>query len=222
MWFHLRLNQRLWQADHLRLPVRLKLLKTALSFYQFLELDHLIVSEIILTGSNAAYNYTRLSDIDVHLIVNFARTQCPNLADNFFNTKRALWNQTYHTSIYNHPVELYVEDKAKPVTANGIFSLLHNHWIKHPERTAPLPDDTAVEQKADAYADEIDALLAGDPNIDTINEMLDRLRTLRQNGLMAGGEFSVENLAFKMLRSQGYLQRLYDERIDIRVRGLSL
>lgn len=221
MWFHLRLNQRLWRGDRLRLPVRLKLLKAALSFYQFLDL-RLIVNDIILTGSNAAYNYTPLSDIDVHLIVDFARTSCPNLADNFFNTKRALWNQTYSIRIYGTPVELYVENSTEPATATGVFSLLHNKWLKQPSRTKPHANDTDVLQKTQAYADEIESLLAGEPQVKDINELLNRLRTLRKNGLMAGGEWSVENLAYKALRAQGYLQRLSDERIQLRDRDLSL
>jgi predicted nucleotidyltransferase len=220
--FQHRLNPRLWQGDRLRVPVRLKLLKTALSFYQFLDLRRLIVSDIILTGSNAAFNYTPLSDVDVHLIVDFARTACPSLAENFFTTKKALWNQTYHISIHGLPVELYVENTAEPVTANGIFSILHNRWLRRPVAKPPQSDDTAVMQKARAYADEIDGLLAGNPAPREVKELLDRLRTLRQNGLMDGGEFSVENLAFKMLRSQGFLQRLHDEIIRLRDRDLSL
>jgi hypothetical protein len=32
---------------------------------------------------------------------------------------------------------------------------------------------------------------------------------MRQSGLDAGGEFSTENLAFKIIRNKGYLTRLY-------------
>ena len=220
--FHQRLNPHLWRKDRLRVPVRLKLLKTALAFYQFLELDNLVVTDIILTGSNAAYNYTTLSDVDVHLIVDFTKTPCPNLAENFFTTKKTLWNQTYNIAIFGHPVELYVENLADPVTANGVFSILHNKWLKHPSRAVPTHDDSSVRQKAEAYADEIDSLLAARPSIKDLNRLLGRLRSLRQNGLMTGGEFSVENLAYKLLRAEGFLQKVYNARIRIRELSLSL
>lgn len=220
--FHNRLNPDLWQNDRLRVPVRLKLLKTALAFYQFLELNNLVVKDIILTGSNAAYNYTELSDVDVHLIVDFTKSPCPGLAENFFTTKKTLWNQTYNIAIFGHPVELYVENLADPVKANGVFSILHNKWLKHPSPVAPTRDDSSVVQKAEAYADEIDSLLAARPSIKDLNHLLARLRTLRQNGLMTGGEFSTENLAYKLLRAEGFLQKVYDARIRIRELSLSL
>ena len=220
--FHSRLNPRLWQHDGLRVEVRLKLMQTAIAFYRFLDLPGLRVDDIIVTGSNAAYNYTKLSDIDVHLLVDFSKTTCPILASNFFNTKKTLWNQTYDTTIHGHPVELYVEDVDDPVNANGIFSLLHAHWLKVPHAIPPPRNDTAVVQKTLAYANEIDTLLAGEPDIKEINKLLDRLRTLRQNGLLAGGEFSTENLAYKTLRAIGYLQKLYDARVERQDRVLSV
>lgn len=219
--FHTRLNPHLWQGNRLQAKVRQKLLKSAVAFYRFLDLPGLRVDDVLLTGSNAAFNYTRLSDIDVHLVVTFSVTSCPTLASNFFTTKKALWNQTYHIVIHGHPLELYVEDSDDPVRANGVFSLLHNRWLKQPTNTPPEHDDSAVLHKVGAYADEIDMLMAGEPKIADINELLQRLYGLRQNGLLTGGEYSVENLTYKLLRALGYLQKLYDLRIKLHDEELS-
>jgi hypothetical protein len=220
--FHARLNPRLWRHDRLRVEVRLKLLQAAIAFYRFLDLPGLRVNDIIVTGSNAAFNYTRLSDVDVHLIVDFSKTSCPALADNFFNTKRNLWARTYNVAVRGHAVELYVENTDDPVNANGIYSVLHSDWLKIPKPQPPPPHDTAIEQKATAIAEDIDSLLEATPSINDINEMLARLYTLRQNGLLAGGEFATENLAFKALRNAGYIDRLHAARTTIRDRELSL
>lgn len=220
--FHRRLNPHLWQHHRLRPEVRLKLLQNAIAFYRFLDLPRLRVTDIILTGSNAAYNYTRLSDVDVHLMVAYGRTSCPQLAGNFFNTKRNLWNKTYNVSVHGHPIELYVEDTADPVVANGVYSILHDEWLTTPSDVPPARDDTAVEHKVKAYADEIDSLLLGEPKIADIDELLRRLHVLRQNGLLSGGEFSIENLTYKVLRNGGDLQRLYDRRIELRDAALSV
>jgi hypothetical protein len=220
--FHRRLNPKLWRDDLLRPVVRLKLFQTAVAFYKFLDVDRLVVSDIIATGSNAAFNYTRRSDIDVHLIVDVAHSTCPKLADNLFLTKKALWGQTYNTSISGFPVELYVEDIGNPVKANGVFSILHNKWLKHPTPIRPTTDATDVRQKRDAYAALIDDLLSGTPELKEINALLARLRTLRQNGLEQGGEWSTENLAFKALRDAGVIQKLHDKRIEITDKKLSV
>ena len=220
--YHDRLNPRLWRGNRLRIGVRIKLMQTAVAFYRFLDVPQLRVDDILLTGSNAAYNYTQLSDIDLHLLVRYDETSCPALAGNFFTTKKSLWNQTYDIVIYDHDVELYVEDARDPVRATGVYSVLHDKWLKIPSDTPPERNDTAVLAKAEAYADEIESLLVGEPKIEEITDLLSRLHTLRQNGLLSGGEFSVENLAYKTLRNLGFLQRLYDKRIEIRDRSLSL
>jgi hypothetical protein len=220
--FHNRLNPRLWRRHRLRTEVRLKVLENGIAFYRFLGVKGLHVSDIILTGSNAAYNYTLQSDLDVHLLVDFAGTPCPEMASNVFTTKKTLWNQSYDITINDHPLELYVENTADTVKANGVFSALHNRWLKIPSRTPPAYDDIAILSKAEVYADEIDALVAGEPTIATLNQMLHRLHELRQNGLLSGGEFSIENLTYKTLRAIGYIQKLYDELSKLRDRRLSV
>ena len=220
--FHRKLNPAFWRGDQLRTEVRLKLFQSALAFYRFLDIPGLVVKDIILTGSNAAFNYTALSDLDVHLVVNFSHTACPELADNFFTTKKSLWSQIHDVAIYGHPVELYVEDTAKPATANGVYSLLHSRWLKPPTQEPPRADDSAVAAKVKAYADEIDRLLESTPEADEIRAFLNRLRTLRQAGLLHGGEFSVENLTFKSLRALGYIPRLVIAQNSAADRSLSL
>ena len=152
-----------------------------------------------------AYNYTSLSDIDVHLVVNFSSTACPALASNFFATKKSLWSKTYDVKVHGHPLELYVEDAREPVTANGVYSILHGEWVKLPKHEIPAPDDSAIERKVDAFSADIETLLNSEPSIIDLNQSMQKLYMLRQNGLLNGGEFSVENLTFKVLRSLGYL-----------------
>jgi hypothetical protein len=220
--FHDALNSKLWDGDRLKPLVRLKLFQTAVAFYKFLDIDRLIVIDIIFTGSNAAYNYTKLSDVDVHLIVDFAASACPKLADNLFTTKKALWGQTYSTSVFGCPVELYVEDAANPVKANGIFSLLRNMWLKKPSPERPDPDDAAIRLKRDFFHEAIEDLLDGEPGLKEIDALIAKLRKMRQNGLEEFGEFANENLVYKALRDSGDLQKLYQQRIAIRDKELSL
>jgi hypothetical protein len=220
--FHDALNSRLWRGDKLRPEVRLKLFQAAVAFYRFLDIPKLVVTDIIITGSNAAFNYTRLSDIDIHLLVDFANTACPALASNFFTTKKALWAKTYDVTVHGHPLELYVEDTDEPVKANGVYSVLHGEWIKVPTQSKPTLDDSAIKHKVRSFAAEIEAMLEGEPTNKDIGTMLRKLYVLRQNGLLKCGEFSTENLAFKSLRAMGYIDLLHDKRTAIRDAELSL
>lgn len=220
--FHDTLNTKLWKDGLLQPEVRLKLFEAAMAFYHFIDIDKLLIQDILFTGSNAAFNYTAKSDIDIHLLVDFQRSTCPDLASNFFTTKKALWGKTYDATIRDYPIELYVEDAAEPVEANGVYSVLHDRWLRTPVRKAPQPDDKAIVQKTKTLVSEIDGLLDSLPSVDAINDMLERLYVLRQNGLMDCGEFSTENLTFKSLRSLGYIDKLRDARVKIRDKELTL
>lgn len=220
--FHKTLNPKLWQANQLRLDARVALLKIALQFYTFLETPGLVVQTVIITGSNVAFNYTPLSDIDVHMIVDFEHSACPTLADNFFTTKKTLWNKTRDINIRGINVELYVEDTKNPVKANGVYDLVAGRWLRTPTPVAPTYDDTSVISKTEQYADEIDTLLDARADIGDLEALSNRLRMLRQSGLSNGGEFSVENLAYKSLRNLGYLDKLAQAKLHSQSDSLSL
>ena len=49
-----------------------------------------------------------------------------------------------------------------------------------------------------------------------------KIRQYRQAGLDKGGEFSPENLAYKILRTQGYITKLYDLRDKLKSEKLSV
>lgn len=220
--FRTILNPRIWHKGQVRPEVRLRLLRAAIAFYKFLDVPGLVVEDIVLTGSNCGFTYTPASDIDVHLIVDYARSTCPDLAADFFDTKRTLWNTTHRIEIRGHIVEMYVEDAADPARSSGIHSLLKGNWLARPSATPPERHDGAVIAKAGAIAAQIEALLHGNPQPADIDALTRRLREMRSSGLMDGGEFSTENLAYKVLRAQGYLDRLRMARIASQDRDLSI
>jgi len=220
--FHETLNEKIWDQYDMDQKVRLTLLRAAKAFYDFLDIDGLRIEDIIMTGSNAAYNYTEFSDIDVHLIVDFASTPFPTMAENLFVTKKNLWNRTHDITVRGYGLEMYVEDVSNPVTAMGVYSLLRGEWIKRPEQgEIPKWDDGAVASKIENFADQIDELVQNH-DLDAIHDLSRRLKAMRQSGLAKYGEFSTENLAFKGLRNLGYLELLYAARRDAEDAKLSL
>jgi len=208
--FHDMLNPKLWKGYELALSVRIQLLRTAISFIRFLNLPGLKVKDIILTGSNASYNYTDDSDIDLHLVVDPSQTDCPDLAMGFFDTKRMLWNSEHDIKIHGIRVEIYVESANEEPISNGIYSILKGEWIEKPSCRRPSWDDRAVKKKAEHIAFLIDELISQGGDASQAFSLMKRISAMRRAGLGDGGMYSVENLAYKTLRSTGYLKKLYD------------
>jgi hypothetical protein len=58
--------------------------------------------------------------------------------------------------------------------------------------------------------------------MDSINKVKDKLKKYRTAGLEDGGEMSDENLVFKVLRRNGYIQKLFDFQNEYQDKKLSL
>lgn len=204
------LNPKLWIDDQLSPAVRKGLLKIAYHFYKFLEID-VKVQDIILIGSNANYNWTKFSDIDLHVVVNYLEIGSNlHLVENYLHAKKSVWNANYPLTYKGMNIELYAQDSNENLHSSvGVYSVLNNKWIHQPNSNTISIDDDAIQQKAQPYEYEIDKLSESDPNLESnIKNILKRLQNLRKSGLEAEGEYSVENLAYKYLRNRGRLERL--------------
>jgi len=195
---HHELNPVIWDNNRMRTEVRHQLLKIAKNFIEFLEVPSLKLKDVTLSGSSAGYNYSEYSDIDLHLIVN---------SDELFTAQKVQYNNTYNLNIRSIPVELYVQPAAQVHHSAGIYSVLDNKWISEPEHTEPTTDTKDIKSKARGYAGKINsAIRSGD--LIKCRETMEDLKRLRKAGLEQGGEQSVENLAFKLLRARGQIDKL--------------
>ena len=221
--FHTSLNPKLWNGDELDADVRLKLLQTAREFIAFLKLDKLPLRDLIITGSNTSFTYTPHSDLDLHIVVNKEEVYGGNeLVDQFFDSKRRLWNQTYDIQMRGIPVEIYVEDDDESVEGNA-YSLMTNEWVSRKDiKRADTYDDRAVRAKYRWISREIDRYLKRADDREDISRLMNKLKNYRQAGLDRHGELSVENLVFKALRNNGDLEKIQDRKIDLTNTQLSL
>jgi putative chitinase len=217
--FHRRLNPRIWGRDEHLLPeVREKLLTIAENFQEFLGVEDLNVRDITISGSNAAYSYTKNSDIDLHLVV--AMPADP-VYQELFNAKKYQYNDEHNIKIGGADVELYVQPADQPHISQGIYSVQDNDWISIPQRKRARVDDACVRDKvSDLDARIHDAVRSGDES--KIATLADKIKAMRQVGLEQHGEFGCENLAFKMLRNSGCIKLLWDARRAAQDRELSL
>lgn len=219
--FHPTLNPKLWDSNGAMHPEILQgLLAMAEEFKDFLGLDDLDIKDITVSGSNAAYTYTPHSDIDLHLVVDIPGDQ-ENLYRELFDAKKNLYNLVHDQKVKGFDVEFYVQNDADPVKSMGIFSVLRNKWISFPKKVKATIDDLSVKSKVESFGNKIREAINGD-DYQLAKKTWDELKNMRRSGLERGGEFSPENLAFKILRTQGYQDQLYDKIVELKDRELSV
>jgi len=125
-----------------------------------------------------------------------------------FNAKKTIYNDSHNITVHGIPVELYVQDEAEPVKSLGEYSLLQDKWLRYPTKRRANLDQNATKAKFDKLEKLIHLALKS-KNLKKILEVLKTIKRYRQAGLEKGGEFGPENLAFKALRSQGIITKLY-------------
>jgi len=207
---HSTLNPKLWDGDQLHPKLRVGLVRIAKAFYKFLSIDA-EVKDILLIGSNANYNWTKHSDIDLHVLVNYLDIDANyHVVSEFMHAKKSIWNNNYPLKYKGMNIELYAQDSKQEMHSTvGVYSVMQGKWIKKPSAETVSVDDDAITAKAEPYQYEIDKLDLQDPKAEfKIQNLKRRLKDLRQTGLDAEGEYSVENMAYKHLRNKGYLERL--------------
>lgn len=206
--FHDDLNPKLWVNQKLRPEVKKQLLLIAQDFVDELGIHDLDVKDITVSGSNAAYSYTKHSDLDLHILVDLGNMPQDEVYIELFDAKKRLYNDNHDITVHGVPVELYVQDAREPVVSLGEYSILNDKWLRIPTKRRANFDQTASKAKYDKLLDIIKRALKSN-DIDKVSKVLKKIKQYRQAGLDKGGEFGPENLAFKALRSQGLIKKLY-------------
>lgn len=216
-----KLNPKIWSSDNKLLPqVRAKINEIIDAFTDYVEIPLKIVDVHIL-GSNASYNYTDNSDLDVHIVTNFdmIKPDCSEILQAYYNTERTSFNNTYDIKIKGIDVEIYVEDIKANTVSNGIYSLYSDKWIKFPKKIQPVDIDLEPElSKVKAYVSNA----INSSELELVEDTINSLYLIRKNSLAISGEYGKGNLIFKEIRNLGLLDKLKDKRAELISRDLSL
>ena len=124
--YHEDLNAKFWKNKKLDPDVRKHLLKIAEFFRDFSKIPKNAILDIIFTGGNANYNYTKLSDVDIHLVIDKKKLKVcdPEIMDDYLMDKKALCKLTHDITIKGYPVELYAQGSDEKSSSNqGVYSL---------------------------------------------------------------------------------------------------
>lgn len=203
------LNPELWDinSNKLKPEIRERLLQIAQEFYAETDLKAPI-EDIYILGSAANYNWNPGSDIDLHVVVQLKLINPDEvLAKQLADQLKINWNQNHNVTIKTHRVELYIQDVNHPSRALAIYSVLNDKWIKIPQKLNLNLDKEAIQKKYTDMVNQINAAIKSQ-SIDNLKRVLKALYDMRESGLSKGGEFSTENIVFKVLRSRYHIDRL--------------
>ena len=212
------LDRDIWdEKDQLKPEIREKLLEISNDFWESQDLDSVEIKDIIFTGSLANYNWSKFSDVDLHIVIDYTDVnEDEEMVRKYFNFIKSAWNRDHDIRIKDYEVEMYVQDYLEPHIATGIYSIKDNKWVKKPNKFKPEIDYKCVTTKANCLMDEI-VEIERDFNDENYREafektefLKEKIRNMRKSGLETGGAFSVENLAFKVLRRNESLKKLND------------
>lgn len=220
-----KLAEKLWDGRELDSRVRLELLQIANDFWESVHLSWVKPKGLILTGSICNYNWSKYSDIDLHLIVDFKEIhERVDFVQEYFDEKKNSWNNEHeYLTIYGFPVELYVQDINAEVESGGIYDLNKARWIQQPKSGDIKPikdkDKGKIKLASAKIMTKIDELCDEFYNTDDdwekeqigkeVEKLLKDIKHKRKVGLK-DGEMGEGNIIYKVLRRSGYLEKLWN------------
>lgn len=215
------LNDKVWNNFELNRDIREKLLKIGQDFFEDTEIKTDVV-DIVLCGSLCNYNWSeKYSDYDLHIIVNMKDIDDNlELAEKLCDYAKKMWNTKHDIKIEGYDVEVAIQDSGELDNSirdgrmGGVYSLLHDQWIKKPQKVEFEPDEKLIRMKAETVMSSIDELDIEEDYAEfkeKLNKIWKKIKDFRKSGLESeGGEFSVGNLVFKLLRRNGYINKVIE------------
>ena len=216
------LNPEFWHNSMLDSRIRLKLMDLADDFIDTLNIRWVKPEDVVVTGSMANYNWNDFSDVDVHVIMDYSKVyKDKDFVKSYFDAKKNLWKEEHpRLKVFGFPVEMYVEDSKNPSKAGGVYSLNKNEWLTKPkEMDADEVDYNKIERKAVDIMDDVDELVGKLKNekdlkkcdvvSGKLDKLFDKLKSERKKALNTKErELSPWNLIWKILRAEGYLDKI--------------
>lgn len=219
------LNPKIWTDNELKPLIRKQLKTIAVDFINNTEIKGVTIHDIVLVGSITGFNWSKFSDIDLHIILDFDKLSKKygdkeTLKKLFDRERQAFNNKHNNLYIYGYPVEMYVQDINEENVSNGIYSIMQNRWIKIPEGGNTLTNRDLIKTKSAQFINIIDKYEEITKRNLSKNQLIIlqyRLESLfdeiiqgRRTSLAEEGELAPDNIVFKVLRRSGHLGKLND------------
>lgn len=218
------LNPKFWINNKLNSRVRLRLLDIVNDYLNEMAVDWVEPKDIVLTGSIANYNWSKYSDVDIHILMDYSKVyKKTEFVEDYFQTKKEMWNQNHEKlKIYGFPIEIFVEDIDNKHQSTGVYSLEKNKWIVEPSQIEDgIQNEEYVKTQSARFMNQIDDIekkLKTETDlhkIETLSKKIktiwDKIKGLRKEGLKSKyKEMSSGNIIYKVLRRTNYLDKVWE------------
>lgn len=218
------LNPRIWASDgSMKKIIRKRLCRVAKDFMDDIDDMEVRIEDICVVGSLAGYNWSKYSDIDLHVMVDFASLKkyaSKEILQQNFDRMKNDWNKKHQILIYGYPVEMYVQDVASQNASDGIYSVKYGKWVKFPEGGNEIQQREMIKKNAAQYLNLIDryskmayecrSKKAAEIIIHEIEKLYDEAISSRREAIAQGGEYAPGNIIFKILRRTDAIQKMKD------------
>lgn len=219
------LNPEIWESDNTMKPDVLEALKTiATDYWEGLDLEAPLM-DITLTGSLANFNWSKYSDADLHMIFDEKLLgKDKGMIKDLLDVKTRAWNLKHDITVKDFEVELYLQPEDQPHHSTGIYSITNNRWVVEPKKVDADIDKDTVTKKYNTIVKTVNEIKKSDDEdiIKMLEKLKDKIKVMRQSGLDTGGEFSSENIVFKLLRRNDIMEQIDDMLTDAYDKSVSL
>ena len=194
---HDTLNPNIWEGDELiKQDIKKVLTNIAHDYWESLDLGFKY-SDITMTGSLANYNWSKFSDVDLHIIFDINKLgNNQDLIKDLLDFKTRKWNGEHDITVKDFEVELYLQPEDQPHHSTGIYSLLKDEWIVEPQQRSVKLDKGNIRKKYSRIVKDIEDLEKEARSthnhqsvIDKVEKVRDKVSKMRQSGLETNGEF---------------------------------
>lgn len=217
------------QQEKMRPEIRKRLVLIAKYFIDSFNLD-IKIKDIIITGSLVNYNWSRYSDVDLHILIDFKQfpTEQQETYKELLNLKKTIFNLKYDIKVKGFDIEVYAQDDSESHFSTGTYSVKDNKWINYPKKENVKIDNQAIASKASQWMKLIDVAVQEskegnlEEGLEILKKCREKLKKFRQAGLEKKGEYSNENLVFKVLRRNGSIEKLMDSQSELMNKKLTL
>lgn len=145
------LNPEIWQNNEIKPSLKSKIINHITNWLQTNNITNALESINIL-GSNAGYQYSKDSDLDINIVL--------NIPD---NTLKELIEHIPEPIQTSFPINFYIANKYKKEwewETNGVYDLLKNKWNKSPEQPTQQDNLKIVSEVSRMFVSGLDASIS--------------------------------------------------------------
>lgn len=207
--YHSRLNSKLWNKTELKEGIADTVMEQAMAYAKFCNIPKERIKDVIITGGNVGYNYTKFSDADSHILCDLEGLDAAKFQEKQFEYKKK-WSAAHDIKVAGYPLEIFAANQKERIPdGQGVYSVMFNKWVIVPEHQnwKEVVANPLVMRKMKHSYDVAEDLIKNGSAAE-IDAFSNKLWKGRAAGLHKAGEFSIENLNYKNLRNLGVLERL--------------